>query len=118
MDTGELCVKVTYRNKDMNPTCSKVYRLDEYTEMLRADLLKLVTDVENLCYVANNNKPKEEWSDETFSYFCLIKHKLLDKAGDIGRIPENIVIKEPLNKFLARLLDGGDVYGESRLGQD
>ena len=103
----ELCVKVTYRNKDMEPTYSKVYALNEYTDMLRTDLMKLVSDVENLCYAANNNKPKEEWSEETFSWFCLIKHKLLDKAGDVGRIPENIVRKEPLNQFVARILNEG-----------
>ena len=107
MCTNELCVKVTYRDKNMNPTYSKTYTLNEYTEMLRTDLLKLVTDVENLCYSANGNKPKEEWSDETFSGFCLIKHKLLDKAGDIGRIPDNVVMKEPLNQFVARILNEG-----------
>lgn len=108
MDAKELCVRVTYRNKDMNPTYSKTYTLGEYTDMLRADLLKLVTDVENLCYMANGNKPKEDWSDETFSMFCLIKHKLLDKAGDIGRIPDNIVMKEPLSNFIAHLIEEGE----------
>ena len=105
MNAKSLFVKVTYRNKNMDPTYSKVYKLDEYTDMLRTDLLKLITDVENLCYAANDNKPKEEWSDETFSGFCLIKHKLLDKAGDVGRIPENIVYEEPLSNFVARIID-------------
>ena len=105
MGADELCVKVTYKNKDMQPVYSKTYTLEEYTDMLRADLMKLVSDVENLCYVANDNKPKDEWSDDTFSLFCLIKHKLLDKAGDIGRIPENIVYQEPLNQFVARILN-------------
>lgn len=105
MNAKSLSVKVTYRNKNMDPTYSKVYKLDEYTDMLRTDLLKLITDVENLCYAANDNKPKEEWSDETFSGFCLIKHKLLDKAGDVGRIPENIVYEEPLSNFVARIID-------------
>lgn len=105
MNAKSLSVKVTYRNKNMDPTYSKVYKLDEYTDMLRTDLLRLITDVENLCYAANDNKPKEEWSDETFSGFCLIKHKLLDKAGDVGRIPENIIYKEPLSNFVARIID-------------
>ena len=107
MGTDGLCVRVTYRNKYMQPTYSKTYALEDYTDMIRADLMKLVSDVENLCYAANDNKPKEEWTDDTFSWFCLIKHKLLDKAGDIGRIPENIVYKEPLNQFVARILNEG-----------
>ena len=117
MNCGELGVRVTYRNKDMEPRYSKVYTLKEYTEELRGDLQRLVTDVENLCYAANGNKAREEWSDETFAMFSRIKHKLLDKAGDIGRLPENLVIKEPMSHFVARLLnEGGDVYGESRMG--
>lgn len=103
----ELGIRVTYRNKNMQPTYSKVYSINEYTDMLRADLLRLVTDVEELCYAANNNKPKEEWTDETFAGFSKIKHKLLDKAGDVGRIPENLVVKEPLNNFVARILNEG-----------
>lgn len=104
----DIGVRVTYRNKDMQPTYTKTYSLDEYTEMLRVDLLRVVTDVETLCYIANNNLPKEEWTDETFEEFNRIKHKLLDKAGDIGRLPQNIVLRtsEPLNEFMAKLLDG------------
>jgi len=58
-------------------------------EMVRADLLRLITDVEDLVYQANGNKPKNEWTDESWAAFCRIKHKLLDKAGDIGRLPDN-----------------------------
>ena len=59
--------------------------------MLRADLLRLVTDVEDLAYIACDNNDKSEWPDEIWAAFCKIKHKLLDKAGDIGRLPENIM---------------------------
>lgn len=102
-------VRVVYRNKDMEPIYTKTYSLHEYTEMLRADLLKLVTDVEDLCYAANENKPKDEWSDATFDLFNKIKHKLLDKAGDIGRIPDNVIeiSTESLTDFVAKILDDG-----------
>lgn len=59
--------------------------------MLKADLLRLITDIEDLCYSVNGNRPKDEWSDETWSTFCKLKHKLLDKAGEISRLPANIV---------------------------
>ena len=102
-------VCVTYKDKELRPTYTKTYSLCEYTDMLRQDLLRLVTDVENLCYMANENKSKSEWSDQTFEEFCRIKHKLLDKAGDIGRLPENITIRtsEPLTDFVARVLNEG-----------
>lgn len=119
INPSEIGVRVVYRNRNMEPTYSKVYSLNEYTDMLRADLMRLVTDVEDLCYAANKNKPKEEWSDETFAAFSKIKHKLLDKAGDIGRIPENLTQKESLTNFVARILNEGEMpYGESRLGQN
>ena len=78
-------------------------------DMLRQDLLRLITDVENLCYIANENKSKADWSDQTFEEFSRIKHKLLDKAGDIGRLPENITLRtsEPLNEYVARMLNEG-----------
>ena len=120
-DIDEIGVRVTYKDKDMRPTYTKTYPLCEYTDILRQDLHRLITDVENLCYIVNENKSKAEWSDQTFAEFSRIKHKLLDKAGEIGRLPDNIVIrtKEPLNEYIARIIDeGADAYGESRLGPE
>lgn len=84
-------VQVEYRNAKMELISRQVYDLTDYTSMLKADLLRLITDVEDLCFEVNGNRPKEEWSDESWSAFCKIKHKLLDKAGEIGRLPANIV---------------------------
>lgn len=105
----QIGVRVTYRNHQLTPTSSRIYGLPEYTAQIRSDLQKIVSDVEALCYDVNDGKPIEEWSEETFQAFTKIKHKLLDKAGDIGRLPENLVIseKEPLNEFVARLINEG-----------
>ena len=110
MDIQGLGVRVTYKDHELRPTYTRTYELQDYTAMLRADLLRLVTDVENLCYIANGNKPKEEWDEETKMNFSRIKHKLLDKAGDIGRLPENIIVRtsEQMSEYLARVLDGED----------
>ena len=119
-ENSQLGVRVVYRNKNLDPIYTKTYSFMEYTEMLRTDLLRLVTDIEDLCYAVNGNKSKEEWSDETFAAFNKIKHKILDKAGDIGRLPANIteITAEPLTNFVARLLnEGADMHGESRMGQ-
>ncbi len=81
--------------------------------MIRADLLRQITDVEDMVYQANGNKPKEEWSDESWSAFCRIKHKLLDKAGDIGRQPDNIFEYEEkdksLSEYVASVLNKGAI---------
>ncbi len=109
MDCRNLGVQVTYRNHDMERVYTRTYSFREYTEMLHADLLRLVTDIEDLCYTANDGKPKEEWTDESFAAFNKIKHKLLDKAGDIGRIPENLVerVTVPMSEGIRDLIDGG-----------
>ena len=115
----EILVRVTFRDKDLKPTYTKTYTLPEYAEAMRADLQSLVGEVETLGYLANKNKPKEEWSDESFALFTRIKHKLLDKAGEIGRLTSNMTLRtrEPLSTYMARLLDEEDeAYGESCVG--
>jgi len=115
----EIIVKVTYRDKELNPTYTKTYTLPEYADSIRSDLQSLVGEVETLGYLANGNKPKEEWSDASFATFTRIKHKLLDKAGEIGRLPSNMMQlkREPLSSYVAQILNGEeDEYGESSMG--
>ena len=87
-------VKIQWRNKHMEVVSEKEYPLSVYTDMIRADLLRIISDVEDLCYEANENRVKESWTDESWAAFCKIKHKLLDKAGEIGRLPEAIQCQE------------------------
>lgn len=86
-----LKVKVVYRDRNLNPTSEKTYLLRDYTDMLKMDMLHLVEDVEDLVLIANGNKPKDEWNDDTWTAFQRIRHKLLDKAGAVGRLPDNMV---------------------------
>lgn len=88
---NNLTVKVTYRNARMEPVDTRLYSLEDYTAMLKNDIQKVITDIEDAFYIASGNKHKDEWPDEVWGSFIRIKHKLLDKAGDIGRIPDNIV---------------------------
>ena len=108
-DVNDITVRITYRDKDLHPTYTKTYSLGEYADIIRADLQGLVGDVETLGYIANDNKPKEEWSDESFAVFSRVKHKLLDKAGEIGRLPSNINVRdgEQMTHFVARMLTEG-----------
>lgn len=84
-------VKITYRNSKLEPVCTEVYGLHEYTGMIRQGLLRLITDIEVAFYVATGNKPQDEWPDDVWTSYLHIKHKILDKAGDIGRLPDNII---------------------------
>lgn len=85
-----LGVRIIYRDNQLNPRYEKTYTLEGYLEMLRKDLMRIIGEVEDLCYEANGHADKSEWTDETWDMFSSIKHKLLDKAGDIGRLAENL----------------------------
>lgn len=108
-----LGVHVVYRDKNLNPVMEKTYPLQDYLDLIRSDLLRVITDVEDMVYHLEHEKPREEWSDENWTAFCKIKHKLLDKAGDIERLPKNLVSlddaerDEDLSRFVARVFNKG-----------
>lgn len=83
-------VDIIYRDEKLEPTWRKTYTLDEYVSMQKMDLFRLITDVEDLVYALNDYKPRSEWSDDAWSRFQAIRHKMLDKAGDIGRLSDTI----------------------------
>lgn len=66
------------------------YALRDYADMLKTDLHRVISDMEALIYLATG-QPREAWDDETWSAFSRLRHKLLDKAGEIGRLPESLV---------------------------
>lgn len=86
----ELRAKVTYKNRNMEPVYECDYPLKDYTDVLSMDLKKLISDVEDLVYLVNGSKPKEEWSDAELVCFNKIRCKLLDKAGELTRLPDSI----------------------------
>lgn len=86
----KLGVSVVYRNERLETVYEKSCPLKEYTDLLRADLLRLIGDVEDAIYSATGCRQKDEWPDETWARFCKIKHKLLDKAGDVSRLADNL----------------------------
>ena len=111
-------VNIVYKNSKLETVCDKTYTLKEYTEMLHTDLLRLISDIEDMAYKFNDGKPKSEWTDDSWSMFCCIKHKLLDKAGEIERLPENIIEydastqldtdidnEQDLSRFVARVFN-------------
>ena len=87
----ERMVVITYRNSKLEPVSTQAYTLEEYTGMLRNDLLKIITDIEDVLYTATDDKVKSEWPDQAWVPYAHIKHKLLDKAGEIGGLPDKMV---------------------------
>lgn len=88
--TENLRVKITYKDRNLNPVSECNYSFGDYVETLRLDLLKLITDIEDIIYLTNGNTPKSSWGEAEIAMFNKIKHKILDKAGEIQRLPENL----------------------------
>lgn len=71
-----LGVRIIYRNNKLEPVGEKTYPLCDYTDMLKTEMLRLISDMEDLVYEANGNQPKDEWGDGAWIRFCKIKHKI------------------------------------------
>ena len=103
-------VKIEYKNKDLETVVEKEYGFIDYTEMLSLELKRILMDVEDSFYYFSGNKQKQDWSPELNERFQKIRHKLLDQANAIKRLPENLSYKGikatsmPFSEFIARTL--------------
>lgn len=103
-------VKIEYKNKDLETVVEKEYSFIDYTEMINLELKRILMDVEDAFYYLSDNKQKSEWTPELTEKFQKIRHKLLDQANSIKRLPENLSYKGikastmSFSEFLAKTL--------------
>lgn len=83
-------VKIEYKNKDLETIVEKEYDFIDYTEMLNLELKRVLMDIEDAFYYFSGNKQKQDWSPELTERFQKIRHKLLDQANAIRRLPQNL----------------------------
>lgn len=67
-------------------------------------------------YSVNGNKPKDMWDEADMLIFNKIKHKILDKAGEIGRLPENVYIPSAEEAASASFWES--LFKERKVGGD
>lgn len=92
---SDMCsVRLDYKNKNLEIISQREYSFEDYAELLRSGLTRLILDVEDLAYRATDAKSKEEWPDDVMSSFNRIRHKLLDMAGEVHRLSDNLVIEQ------------------------
>lgn len=89
----DFTVHVDYKNKLLEDVDSKSYPLNVYCQELRTKLMHTIMDVENVFYGYQGNRAKEDWDCESAESFQRIRHKLLDTANAIDRIPNNLCYK-------------------------
>jgi len=83
-------VTIEYKNKNLETVIEKEYDFVDYTEMLNLELKRILMDIEDAFYYLSGNKQKQDWPPELTERFTKIRHKLLDQANSIKRLPDNL----------------------------
>ena len=83
-------VKIEYKNQDLETVIEKEYDFIGYTTMLYMDLMGIIKEIEDAFYDMNQGKQKCDWTSESIERFKKIRHKLLDQANAIRRLPQNL----------------------------
>ncbi len=89
----DFTVQIDYMNRNMDHVDRKQYLFNEYTGMLELEIKRLILDVEDAFYKLEDDKQKDEWSAEAKQSFGRIRHKLLDIANAVGRLPKTLHYK-------------------------
>lgn len=107
-EMNDFTVKVSYRGNGQNGRDQWTYSLQDYADMMKRDLLRVIMDVEDVIYTLSG-ATKDEWDGETMAKFLKIRHKLLDHANSIERLPQNLYYKNrnciSSGAMMGRMLD-------------
>lgn len=89
---NDLTVEVVYMNKNLEKVNVKTYSLKDYVKSLKLELMRIIMDIEDLIYGVTGES-KDNWSAEVVDEFNKIRHKILDQANAIERLPSNLLYK-------------------------
>mgnify|MGYP004491744493 FL=1 len=90
---NDFTVQITYKNKTLDDVSSRTCSLTDYCQELRTKIMHTIMDVENIFYESQQNKSKEEWDLDAMRDFQKIRHKMLDAANAVERLPMNLQYK-------------------------
>lgn len=111
---NDFTVKVSYRNKESADLREWTYDFKQYTEMMKRELMRIIMEVEDTIYHLQGSRSKDEWDSETMEHFQKIRHKLLDQANAIERLPQTLHYKGVscasvnLGEYLASIIDAAN----------
>ena len=112
MSMNDFTVKVSYRNKDVSDMREWTYDFKQYTEMMKRELTRVIMEVEDVIYHLQGSRSKDDWDTETMDRFQKIRHKLLDQANAVERLPYSLHYKNVscasinIGELLASTIDG------------
>ena len=90
---SDYIVKIEYKNQNLETVVEKEYDFISYTSLLHMEIMGIIKEVEDAFYEIEGGKQKKDWSPTTQERFKRIRHKLLDQANAIKRLPENLSYK-------------------------
>lgn len=108
---SDFTVKVSYRNRDTTDLREWSYDFKQYTEMMKREIMRVIMDVEDIIYHLQGSRAKEDWDTETIDRFQKVRHKLLDQANAIERLPTSLHYKGVscasinVSEMLANIID-------------
>lgn len=112
---NDFTVKVAYKNKHTSELKEWTYDFRSYTEMMKRDLMRVIMEVEDVIYHLEDGKSKDEWDEDTMTRFQKIRHKLLDQANAIERLPQTLHYKNVscssvnLSEAIAEIINASNI---------
>lgn len=103
---NDFTIQVEYLNRDMQKVGEGNFTLSEYTDLIDLELKRVIMDIEDIFYEIEEGKPQKEWSKASSRKFQKLRHKLLDQANAVKRLPSELRYKgvrcdsEDLKTFL------------------
>lgn len=111
---SDFTVKIEYKNKDLETVIEREYSFPQYTELLNVELMRIIAEIEDSFYHLTNKK-KEDWDEETKNKFRHIRHKILDQANAIKRLPQTLSYRGisaasvNFSEIIAEKLNSGEI---------
>ena len=111
----DFTVLIEYKNRELERVGERSFYFSEYLDIVDLELKRILMDVEDAFYRFEGQQPKELWSKESVEEFQKIRHKILDQANAIKRLPETLRYKgvpinsESLSEFITRLIKNSNL---------
>ncbi len=94
---SDFIVTIEFKNKnadgELETVVEKEYDFINYTELLHIGLTRIIKEIEDAFYYFTDEEQKENWDPEAKRRFSSIRHKLLDEANAIKRLPNTLSYK-------------------------
>lgn len=111
----DFTVLIEYRNRENEKVGERSFEFQEYVNIIKLEITRIIMDVEDAFYRVNGQRQKENWDPKDLESFNHIKHKLLDQANSVSRLPETLRYKgvpcnsKTLSEYIADIVNNSNL---------